>query len=404
MVFKMHIELVNSYSTNIQDILELASNENACFISSWDKNDYILNIDASLIEKSIRQQNHKNMYIMSKDMASLKDRISLYLNDHGLDISRDYMTIVANGTSAAFISILQVFKTNAVNFLCIGPIYFTYMHLINIFKKKLYYCNIDLFSDININYNILKKELKDNDIHCIILIQPFFGSGIELSDFELRRIISLCEEQEVYLLIDYVYGSASWITTSHIHNPRLIQLVTASKYCILYESISKRIFLNGMKNSVVFSSPKIISDINVDSEICLGSISYIQESLLHSIYSPTYLEKVNHFITDALTYASENYNLICTLILGTDIKISKSTSGYYTLMAIPKKYFKSVEDREIANELYQNTGVVTIPHSRYYYNLMDYYCFRINLVLKKDELFEAIHAILQMCSNCRNFL
>lgn len=33
----MHIELVNSYSTDIQDILALAKNDNACFISSWDK-------------------------------------------------------------------------------------------------------------------------------------------------------------------------------------------------------------------------------------------------------------------------------------------------------------------------------------------------------------------------------
>lgn len=100
----MHIELVNSYSTDIQDILALAKNDNACFISSWDKNDQILNIDANIVEKSVYQQEHKNTYIMSKDMDILKDKIISYLNEQNLEISKDYMTIVSNGTSAAFIS------------------------------------------------------------------------------------------------------------------------------------------------------------------------------------------------------------------------------------------------------------------------------------------------------------
>lgn len=395
----MHIELVNSYSTDIQDILVLTQNDNACFISSWDKNDQILNIDTNLVEKSIYQQEHKNTYIMSKDMNILKTQISSYLNEQNLEISNDYMTIVSNGTSAAFISLIQSFKRNSMNFLCIGPIYFTYIHLLNMFKKKLFHYNLNLFGEINIDFIALKKELINNDIHCIILIQPFFGSGIELSDSKLKKIISLCEEQKIILLIDYVYGNMKWHSKSHIHNSELLQMVTSSKYCILYESISKRIFLNGMKNAIIFSSPNFIRDINIDSEICLGSISYIQESLLQTIYSQDNLQNVNLFITDALSYASGNYDLLCTLILGTDIKLCKSANGYFTLMAIPKSYFNSIEDSEIAKELYQKTGVVTIPHSRYYYNSMNHYCFRINLVIETNELLTATQKILHICGD-----
>ena len=382
----------------------LANNKNACFISSWDKSERILNIDAALIEESIHKQEHKNTYIMSKDMNTLKAEIALYLNKQGLDTTKDSMTIVSNGTSAAFISLLQIFKRNATNFLCIGPIYFTYLHLMSIFKKKLYHYNIDLFNKIDIDFETLKDELIDNDIHCIILIQPFFGSGIELIDDIFKKLISFCEKRKIYLLIDYVYGNMNWDSTSHIHNSQLIQLVVSSQYCILYESISKRIFLNGIKNALIFGPSRLISDINNDSEICLGSISYVQESLLHTIYSSSNLKNVNHFITDILSYASNNYDLLHTLILGTDIKLCKSTSGYFTLMAIPKSYFESKDDRDIVKELYQKTGVVTIPHSRYYYNLSKHYCFRINLVIETNELITSIEAILQMCSNRRYLL
>lgn len=398
----MLIKHVNSYSTDIQDILELASNKDAHFISSWDKNDHILNIDSNLVEQSILQQEHTNTYIMSKDMGILKEEIALYLSEQGIETSKEYITVVSNGTSAAFISLLQTFKRGAINFLCIGPIYFTYTHLLNTFKKNLYHYEINLFKEIEFDFVTLKKEVQNNDIHSIILIQPFFGSGINLKDSVLEKFITFCEEQEIYLLIDYVYGNMDWNSSSHIHNPQLIQLVTNSRFCLLFESISKRIFLNGMKNALIFSSPKFISDINTDSEICLGSISYIQESLLHTIYSPGNIKNVNYFITNSLDYASNNYDLLCTLVLGTDTKLCKSTCGYFTLLGIPKKYFNSSTDRDIVNEIYKKTGVVTIPHSRYYYNSSEYYCFRINLATETHTLLSAVEKILHMCSNSRN--
>ncbi len=395
----MNIQSVNNYSTDIHDILELASNENAYFISSWDKNDRILNIDTNIVEQSIHQLEHKNTYIMSKDMEILKKQISSYLSEQGIETTKECITIVSNGTSAAFISLLQTFKRGATNFLFIGPIYFTYIHLLNIFGKKIYHYDINLFEKITFDFNKLEKEIREKAIHSLILIQPFFGSGMTLNDSILEKFISLCEKQHIYLLIDYVYGNMEWDSFSHIHNTKLIQMAITSNFCILYESISKRIFLNGMKSAVVFSSKKFISDINIDSEICLGSISYIQESLLHTLYSSNNITNVNQFIINALDCASNNYDLLCSLILGTDLKLCKSTCGYFTLLGIPKIHFESSKDQDIINELYNKTGIVTIPHSRYYYNSSEYYCFRINLATETYELLNAIEKLLHICSN-----
>lgn len=395
----MNIQSVNNYSTDIHDILELASNENAYFISSWDKNDRILNIDTNIVEQSIHQLEHKNTYIMSKDMEILKKQISSYLSEQGIETTKECITIVSNGTSAAFISLLQTFKRGATNFLFIGPIYFTYIHLLNVFGKKIYHYDINLFEKITFDFNKLEKEIREKAIHSLILIQPFFGSGMTLNDSILEKFISLCEKQHIYLLIDYVYGNMEWDSFSHIHNTKLIQMAITSNFCILYESISKRIFLNGMKSAVVFSSKKFISDINIDSEICLGSISYIQESLLHTLYSSNNITNVNQFIINALDCASNNYDLLCSLILGTDLKLCKSTCGYFTLLGIPKIHFESSKDQDIINELYNKTGIVTIPHSRYYYNSSEYYCFRINLATETYELLNAIEKLLHICSN-----
>ena len=41
----MRIKLVENYSTDIQDILKLSNSKNAYFISNWDKEESILNIN-----------------------------------------------------------------------------------------------------------------------------------------------------------------------------------------------------------------------------------------------------------------------------------------------------------------------------------------------------------------------
>ena len=392
----MCIKLIKEYSTDIHDILELANQENAFFISDWDKNPYILNFDAEIIQKSLDHQEHINTYIMSKDMNDIKKSISSYFDNQGVRISPNQLTIVTNGTSAAFISILQTIKQGAQNFLCNGPKYFTYLHILKIFDRKLFHYDINLFDEIKFDFITLEKKILEKHIHSIILIQPFFGSGVNMTDNDLHEFIMFCEKNKIYLFVDNIYGNMDWHSSTHIHTTKLTQLVVNTKYCILYESISKRIFVNGIKNSVIFASSTHITNINIDSEICLGGVSYIQEALMQEIYLQKNIEKVNNFISNTLDYVANNYALLCTLILGTGFQVSKTICGYFTLFGIPKSIFSASTDKDIARELFEKTHIVTIPHSRYYFYLPDYYCFRINLAVEIYELVKAIEKILNL--------
>lgn len=392
------MKLVESYSTDIKDILELLNND-SIFISNWDKDYNILNFDTNIIEKSVHQRSHQNTYIMSKNMCEVKEKIINFFSKNNIKLCPNNFTIVSNGTCAATISILNLFQKQVSKFLCIGPIYFTYVQLLNILKKQLFYWDIDLFEKPSVDLYNLERELLSNDIKCIILIQPFLGSGVDFELSYIKKILSLCEKNKIYLIIDLIYGNMDWNTHNHLHNFELVKLVTASNYCILYESISKRIFLNGIKNSIIYSNANIIGQINRDSEICLGSMSYIQESLLDVIYRPKNLITTNSKITASLSYASNNYYLLQTLLINTDFQICDTTNGYFTLVAIPKKYFQHSDDKEITHEIFQKCNVLTIPHSRYYYNKQDYYCFRINLVLDTKDIIVAMQRILNICLN-----
>lgn len=371
-------------------------NEDVFFISGWDKSPQVLNLDNSIIEECLKSREHQNTYIMSKDMEETKKQIinEFYMNTHELEIN--CFTIVSNGTSAAFISLLQMYKKKFKNILFIGPIYFTYYNLVDIFQSKLFYWNINPFCDIVIDYDILKSELIENNIECIIITLPLFGTGVSLDFNVLKQLLAICNDTSKYLIIDYVYGGMEWGNSNNLHNYFLIDMALKSKYCILYESISKKIFLNGIKSAIIYSNPEIIKQINIDSEICQGGISFVQESLLNAIYEHRFKSSIIKTIQEAINYAQNNYNLIKTLLMDTDFLISKSNSGYFTLIAIPLKYFKNKDDKSIAKEICQKYNILTIPHSRYYFNLPNFYCFRVNLAQETYLLISAIKKLLDI--------
>lgn len=394
----MCIQKVNDFSTDIKDILNLLD-EDTIFISGWDKAPEILNIDNEIIDKIVNQKQHINTYIMSKDMKEIKEIISNnFINEGGYSIQNKF-TVVSNGTSASFIAILELMRKGINNFLFIGPIYFTYYHLMKIFNKNMYYYDINLFGDDIINFDTLFSHISKDNCDCIIIILPFFGSGISLNNSEVQKLIDYCNQNKIYLIIDYIYGNMDWNKNITMHNYQLIENVLSSKYCIIYESIPKRIFLNGIKNAIIYSNDSLISDINRDSEICQGSISYIQESLLDVIYKSPYENLMIKTIGEAIEYAHNNYELIKTLLHNTDLLVCNSNSGYFTLIGIPIQCFNSSIDLEIVKELKKECGILAIPHSRYYYRLNNYFCFRINLSLETSTLMNSIKKLFHFYKN-----
>lgn len=396
----MCIKTIKDYSTDIKDILNLLDNS-TLFISGWDKNPDILNINKKFIDEIVNQREHINTYIMSKDMQEIKEIISRNFIENNVTLEANQFTIVSNGTSAAFITILELIKKNVNKFLFLGPIYFTYYHLLKIFEKQMFYWNVNLFDEQTININKFCASITKDIVDCVIITVPFFGSGVSLDFSEIQKLIKYCNNNKIYFIIDYVYGNMEWYSNNSTHNYNLIKEVTSSKYSILYESIPKRLFLNGIKNAIIYSHPDLINDINCDSEICQGSISYIQESMINVIYKESFNQLMIKSISEAVEYAHNNYEILKTLLHDTCILLAPSNSGYFTLVGIPLKYFKHSQDYDIVKELKKECGIVVIPHSRYYYNHSGYFCFRINLSLDITVLIDSIKKILEFCYNIR---
>lgn len=386
-----YIQKIDDYNTSINDIL-VRCNKHSDFVSSWDKSDDILNFDENIIIKTINEREKQNAYIMSKDMEECKKLISDYISLKS--ISCRNITIVSNGTIAGFLVFMQLFNLNIKKVLVLGPVYFTYKNICKSLGIELYNIHINLFEKIELKHILkAKKEIRKLGIGCILLINPFFGTGISLDLSQIKSISYLCDDLNIFFVIDNIYGNMEWKISNELINRSLLEICISREKNILYDSIPKRVFLNGIKSACIYGAKQVIDSINYDSENFVGGLTYIQQNLLFNILNNEII--VQRFINNTLIYAQDNYNLICTLLTGSRFKISATSCGYFALIGIPYDAFPNTNDKDIAEIIYKKCNVIVIPHSRYFYNDCNHFSFRINLVLEKDILLKSMIKLLE---------
>lgn len=197
--------------------------------------------------------------------------------------------------------------------------------------------------------------------------------------------------------MDYVYGGLAW----HIENPSyyifnypVYEAINSSEQYIFIESISKRIFLNGAKFALVFSSENLMRRILRLSVFMVGSMALQQVKLVPQIYSTSSEDALIDLIKKNAIIASNRYQIVKNLLAETNIELSSAGCGYFALMFVPTSNLK--DDIEYSIDILNKTGVLTTPHSRYLLKEKDRYSFRINLLLDKNSLIKGITKIIDL--------
>lgn len=393
----MELRQITEYSTDIVDLF-MQKYDNTIFLSSWDKDDGILNFNEETVKEATSNTRHKNNYIMSKGMHILKKSLCEYINQDSRIISLENITVATTGSAACFLSFLQIIRKKLKNMLFIGPIYFTYYQMTKIFDFHVYNVPIDPFMQSDFSVDELVHTIKNMNIGGILITNPLFSYGHAITYSQILKLQDYCAEHDILFIIDNVYGNMEWDNPIRLFNNDLIELAAKNNNVIVFDSLSKRIFLNGIKSAFLYGNAEIIRQIDIDTEICIGGLSYVQESLLETIFLRRQTDIVIQHIKETISYAQNCYNQVKTAILGSDFIISDVTCGYFAVLGIPKKHFVSSGDMDKAREILDKTHIITIPLSRYNYSNPNYYCFRLNLIIRKTDLMHGIRRLLDICS------
>ncbi len=362
------------------------------FLSDWDS-DY-RNIQIPNLMYYTQPSNLQKYYFWTDEENYRINIQNFFSKNFSQLISKDCFTIGSNGTSSIMLSLTALKESGKQRALVLTPTYFSTLNLLDKLDFDVVEYDLTMRNNFSINVEKLENIIIQNKIDTIIITNPIFGSGIEVDVKTIKEIAIICNSQNVCLFMDYVYGGMQW----HISNPinyifqySVFEAVSSSEQYIFVESISKRVFLNGTKFSLVFSSPSFMRRILRLSIFMVGSMAFQQVNLIPQIYSDSSVYALTNLIAENAVTANNCYNMIKALLTGTPAAISNANCGYFALISIPQKH--NIDDTTYAIDILNKTGIITIPHSRYLYKEKGYYSFRINLLLDKHDLIEGVTKI-----------
>jgi len=362
------------------------------FLSDWDADPELADIPH--IDFSTQHEEERPYYYWT-DEGGFRDTFVHFCSEaFGLSVDPASFTIASNGTSSILLTLMGLRELDVTNLLVFTPVYFSTLNILEKLNFNVIEHSLQFGDDFKIDFDLLKQQIQEHKVQAIFLTSPVFGSGVEIPDESLDLLVDLCNNYDIWLILDYVYGGLLWDdldTADYIFNHTVYNKIHQAKKSVLIESISKRLFLNGSKVALVFSSPSFIRRMLRLSICTVGSMCYAQLRAFETLYKRENTGSLVNLMNQTIQNAQRNYMAISAMLLGADIQISKCHSSYFALLQIPKPL--NAEDVEHSISLLQKTGVLTIPHSRYRLFSCRKYCFRVNLLKQRDIIITSLTAL-----------
>lgn len=393
------VKNMRQFDTSIKKIMDAKTYynsthyEKAIFLSNWD-----VSIDTSpyalLLNNNLSEYiSETNSYYYWTDEYNYTTYFKDYFEkkyDYTIDLNS--FLIGANGTSAIFLSLAALKELSISRILIFTPIYFSTLNLLEMLNFQVFRFDLKIENDFKVDFEQLEFYIKNNKIEAIFITDPVFGSGIEYDISFYTTLSTLIMKYDFWTIVDYVYGGMIWNNNEHIFNKKLVHIIKNLKNTILIESISKRLFINGIKFALVFGSETIIKKIKRLSIYTTGSMCVNQLLILKKVYDTNNVKIINQLIEKNTEHAQNMFYKLLSFLMGKNCIISKCNSSFFFLLGIPKKEKDDLQD---AFRLINYKGVLTIPHSRYLLENDDYYIFRVNLLMNEELLFCGLHKVLE---------
>lgn len=385
------MKLDSNYSSDISSLLNMQK-KNSLFISTWDKDEDVLSFPNTKLNTYGKLEfNQAHQYFFSDEFTDLKKFIISENSEFfQYNISDLNFTFVSNGTIAAWLSLLTIFKEKKhIRVLLLSPTYYVYIEMLRQLNAEIYYDSV---------FDNIESTILSQKINLVIINNPLFGTGMCVSNKWITTIQDALLKTNGCILIDNIYNGLKWEHNVSLNDFELYNAVSSNNNFIILESLAKNLFLNGIKHCSIFSSPEWIDKLEKNSVLFFGSITAQQYNYIQKLYSKNEHSFIIRQLTQNIDYAKSNYYLLLSMLAGKNVYVSQCISGIFCLLGIPRSKFHTQDDLLIAKEILQKSNILTLPHDRYLHIDTKNYCFRVNLMAKRALLYKALD-ILQNCFN-----
>jgi aspartate/methionine/tyrosine aminotransferase len=294
--------------------------------------------------------------------------------------TKDDFLIVQGATEA--LSLIFTYLNNEINgsfsALAFDPVYESYKYLPGIFNKK--FVTFSFEKDGSVDFKWLKEVCDTQNVHIIFLASPGNPYGKIWSKKDMLELVEMCNEMEIYLILDAVYRELYFDTKPYM------PLEKFNQYLFYVNSFSKTFSITGWRVGYLAAHEEHMQKIkSIHDYIGLCAPSVLQEAIVRYCKKYQFGEKYVQTIREQL---AENYMLVSTELAKLGFVIPKIKGGYFIWAELPDEVYDGFK---FAIDLYDEQQVAVIPGEHFSEKAKGF--IRINIARQKSEILEGLEKI-----------
>lgn len=355
------------------------------FLSDWDSDQHELKFPTKIINDALQNTKtdfYKYSYIDSD--TNEKQLIVDYMNKRAnIKLSYKNISVNLNSTNSLYLALLALNNIDVKRIIVITPTYYSVLETLKQLDSHIIYYHLIDKDSFNINIKELTNLVENQFINAILMTDPVYSAGIEISSNIYTSIVELCNKHSVWFICDYTLGGMFW-GNKDMFTKKLEIISQAEKY-IYIESVTKKLIINGIKHSILIGTEKIISIIENLFFRISGGFCSTQIKLYEEIYKNKNEKYLNKIISKNIESIRNNYSLLKTAIQDSDFSLYNSHSGYFTIIYHKELTLEEIDIKSIVNDLLFKKNIYIYPTNILSYYHQNQFGFRINLSKKISD-------------------
>ncbi len=233
--------------------------------------------------KSLRKGN--THYVKSSGMDALKEAsIERSIKSRGFAPEKNQILVTA-GANVQIYYALSCLANPGDEVVTVDPCFVSYKSIIKFLGLKPVFVPLYEENDFKINPSDLKAAITDKT-RLILINSPHNPTGSVLSENEIRKIYSIAEEEDLYLLSDEVYGRMVYEEDDGVSFFSPSSIDQCKERSIVIHSLSKSYAMTGWRIGAVTAPSNVIEKMTLLLETTSSCVSpFIQEAAIEALSS-----------------------------------------------------------------------------------------------------------------------
>ena len=314
----------------------------------------------------------------------------------GLPEVEDFDAILSNGGKHSLFNALGALVNPGDEVLLIAPYWLSYPEMAKFWNGKINVLQAKFEDSYLPRIEDLEKTITDKT-RALIINSPNNPLGITYPDGWMEEFAKLLKKHpNLYVLNDEIYFHLNYATDKpkyfYNYDPSLL------RQTLIFDGISKSSCATGLRLGYCIGPKEVVNAMGkIQAQTTSGINSLTQQSLLEYDF-----DKTQDFLVPIKEHLRQNVAIMREIFsqYNLDHLLYETTSAFYQLVDLSQtsvfaNYNENDSAGAICADLIEKAGVVTVPTSDF--GLAN--AMRMSLVLKQDELKEAMVRVAKFLSN-----